>query len=223
MEIRGVFATTAARVAHEITANERHSFFKDLEDGGLHLALRAGAGAINWLNLMPSERIIPIPLGACARSDTGAPLAVFADGGSAVPGIQITNSKARTIRWNDNGTLTPVLTEVVLPPDLQDLSDVTFNALVSKTGATLADAATITVAAYMQSVAALHDADTNFGGATNAMTGDATAKTIAHLQRTLAAADVGAAPASITLLFGPTALTVDDFLIHSAWLSYVPK
>lgn len=178
-----------------------------------------------YQGLLTARRLIPIRLGSLVLGSSGAPLAVFADGASATPGLELTNSKAITVRWNNHATPTPVATSIPMPLDLDDSKAVVAHFLVSKTGATVGDATTITVAAYEQIPGALHDADTDFGGATGAVTGNATAKTIADLTRTLAAADIHAAPAAITLLFGPTAGTLgtDDALLHGAWLEYSAK
>jgi len=168
---------------------------------------------------------INIPLSACVLASTGAPLAVFSDGASATPGTQITNSKTWGVRWNNHATPTAIACNVALPQDLDPLYDVQFHALVSKTGATVGDATTVTVAAYLTVPTGLHDADTNFGGASNAVVGNATAKTVTEVIRTLALADLVAPPANLALTFGPTAATLgtDDFVMHSAWLEYTRR
>jgi hypothetical protein len=209
----GVLSTTAATVSVA-------------DAGGFTAAATVEAALAEiYQSALTAKRMIPVRLGSLVLGSTGTPLAVFADGASATPGLQLTNRKAITIRWNNHATPTAVATSIPLPLDLDDTKAVVCHFLVSKTGATLADATTLTVAAYEQTVGALHDADTNFGGATGAVTGDATAKTVAELTRTLAAADISAAPSTLTLLFGPTAGTLgtDDFLLHGAWLEYSAK
>jgi hypothetical protein len=166
------------------------------------------------------------PLSSLWLASTGVVLAVFADGASPTPGTQLTDSEALTIRWNNHATPTAVGCQFLMPRDCDINSPMVFNALCSKTGATGADATSLTVTAFNTGViGALHDADANFGGASNALTGTATAKTVAQLTRTLAAADLAAYPASTSITFTPTAglLGTDDFLLHAAWLSYTRR
>lgn len=169
---------------------------------------------------------VPIELGLGSFIlATGAPLAIFADGASAVPGLELNNSKAMGIRWNDNATHNQVLTQFGVPADLDPTANVSFKALVSKSGATLADAATLDVAVFNQVVAALADADVDYGGTTSAITGDATAKTVQLVSLTLALANLPAAGSNVSLLVKPTngVLTADDLTIHRAWLEYKRK
>lgn len=156
---------------------------------------------------------------------TGAPLAIFADGASAVPGTDLVDSKVSTIRWNNNGTLNAVLTSFRMPPDADITANATLTIFASKTGATLADAVTFDVGAFNQVVGALHDADADFGGTSGAMTGDAAAKTIQSVTLTLALADLAASPASVTLTIKPTdgTLGTDDLAFLGARISYKRK
>jgi hypothetical protein len=156
---------------------------------------------------------------------TGAPLAIFANGASAVPGSAIVDSKAFAIRWNNNSTLNGVMTAFAVPPDLDITANVTLTIYASKTGATSGDACTFDVGAFNQVVGALHDADTDFGGTTTAMTGAATAKTIQAVTLTLALANLAASPASVTLTIKPTdgTLGTDDLCLLGVRLSYTRK
>lgn len=156
---------------------------------------------------------------------TGAPLAVFANGASAVPGSAIVDSKAFGIRWNNNATLDGVMTSFRMPEDCDITADMVVHLYASKTGATLADAVTFAVGAYNQVVGALHDADSNFGGTSSAMTGDAAAKTIQDETVTLAAANLAASPASVTLTVKPTdgTLGTDDLVLHGVRIFYTKK
>jgi hypothetical protein len=171
------------------------------------------------------DGFIKIPLLGCHLASTGVVLAVFADGASDTPGTQLTNSESLTIRWNNHAAPLAVGFNDALPLDLNPSYPLVFNAICSKTGATVGDATTLTVAFYNNAVGALHDADSNAGGATGAVTGDATAKTTARLQRTILAADLATPPGFFCLTFGPTAGTLgtDDFLVHAAWLSYTKR
>jgi hypothetical protein len=156
---------------------------------------------------------------------TGAPLAIFANGASAVPGLSLTDSKVFCIRWNNNATQDAVLGGFHMPPDM----DITVNAIVhfraSKTGATLADAVTFDLAAFNQVDAALHDADTDFGGTSSAMVGDAVAKTVQNVTRTLVAANFAAHPASVTITVKPTngTLATDDLCLEEVYILYKRK
>lgn len=156
---------------------------------------------------------------------TGAPLAVFSNGASAVPGLAIVDSKALGIRWNNNATNDGILASFVVPPDMDITANATLTIRASKVGATLADAVTFAVGAFNQVVGALHDADGDFGGTTSAMTGDATSKTIQAVTRTLALANLAAYPASVTLTIKPTDTTLgtDDLVIHSVSIAYKTK
>jgi hypothetical protein len=156
---------------------------------------------------------------------TGAPLAIFANGASAVPGSALVDSKAFGIRWNNNGTLDGVVTSFLVPPDADITANMTLTIRASKTGATLADAVTFAVGAFNQVVGALHDADADFGGTSSAMTGDAAAKTIQAVTLTLALANLAAYPASVTLTVKPTdgTLGTDDLVIHSVSIAYKKK
>ncbi len=156
---------------------------------------------------------------------TGAPLAVFANGASAVPGSALVDSEAAGVRWNNNATLNGITRSFLVPPDLDITSNATLHIHPSKTGATLSDATSFDVGLYNQPVGALHDADADFGGTTSAMTGDATAKTVADLILTLALANLAAFPASTTITVKPTdgTLGTDDLLLTAAHIVYKKK
>lgn len=176
---------------------------------------------------MAGTGVIPIPLNACSRADTGAPLAVFADGASAVPGIQITDSETFTIRWNDHATPTEVSCNFMFPIDLDPAYPLVFNAVVSKSGATDADDTSIQYAFYATAAGALHDADTAVTGTTDAVVGTATAKTTDHLSSSIAASNLPATPypGFFSFRFGPTdgTLGTDDFFVHAAWFTYTKR
>lgn len=156
---------------------------------------------------------------------TGAPLAVFSNGASAVPGFDLTNSKALTIRWNNNATLDGILTEFGVPIDCDTTANMVVRIYASKIGATVGDAVTFAVGAYNQVVGALHDADANFGGTSSAMTGNAATKTIQTVTRTLALADLAAYPAMVSLTLKPTdgTLGTDDLVLHHVRITYTKK
>jgi hypothetical protein len=147
----------------------------------------------------------------------GTVLAAFADGDSVTPGINVANSEAMGVRWNDHATPAAVFKSIPLPADLDATQDLTIEILASKTGATDADDVTFTIGAFLNTVGALHDADANFGGATDAMVGTATAKTVQRVTLTLPAAALTADATALTLSVKPTdgTLETDDVILIS--------
>ncbi len=156
---------------------------------------------------------------------TGAPLAVFANATTTVPGSALVNSKSAAVRWNNDAAPAAILASFDVPPDMDITANATVTIHASKTGATSGDAVTFDVGAFNQVVGALDDADSDFGGTTSAMTGAATAKTIQAVTLTLALANLAAAPASVTLTIKPTAGTLgtDDLCFLGATIAYRKK
>jgi hypothetical protein len=171
-----------------------------------------------------TNSVVRVPLTSLTKSDA-TPIGKFADGADTTFGLNIADSKALCVRWNNHATPGTALCQVELPPDLDDAAAINLEFLCSKSGATLGDATTITIAAYIISAGDLHDADTDCGGVTNALVGNATAKTTALLTRVIAAGDVPAAARSLTISVTPTAgkLGTDDFLLHSIGVRYTLK
>jgi hypothetical protein len=167
---------------------------------------------------------VEIPLASFTTADA-TPLAKFADGATTPPGLTLADSETLALRWNNHATPGAALTQIALPYDLDDAATATLEFLCSKSGATLGDATTLTIAAYIIAAGDLHDADANCGGVTGALVGNATAKTTAVLSRTIAAADIPASARSMFISVTPTAGTLgtDDLLIHSARLRYTRK
>jgi hypothetical protein len=153
------------------------------------------------------------------------PLAKFASGDDTTFGLNIADSEALCLRWNNHATPGTALCEVSLPVDLDDTADVILELLASKSGATVGDATTFLVAAYFIAAGDLHDAGTNCGGTTDALVGDATAKTTDLLSLTFAAADVPAGAVSLTFTLKPTngKLGTDDVMVHAVRLRYTRK
>lgn len=162
---------------------------------------------------------VPLMSGILAA---GTPMAAWADNASSNPGITLTNSEAYGIRWNNNATQTAVWFGVAMPQDLDDAAPVVLHALVSKSGATSGDSTTLTVTAFFQTAAALHDADADCGGTSSAVNGAAAAKTVTELTLSIAAADVPPAPCHLSFSIKPTdgTLGTDDFMVHALWLEY---
>ena len=168
-----------------------------------------------------------LPLGSFYTVAAGlaTPLVVFADADDPAPGLACDGGEALGIRWNNHATPTPVFTQIQIPEDRQDDTDMTFGFLAWKSGATVGDAVTFTTTAFAHAVAALYDADADFGGASSAMVGDAAAKTIQQVTRTLAAANIpNSHPSLLDLSFQPTdgLLGTDDvtavpYIEYTAW------
>ena len=164
---------------------------------------------------------VEIPIASFLDAD-GDPLAKFVSDDNTTFGFNLADSEALNLRWNNHATPGTALTQVSLPYDLDDTAAAYLEFLCSKSGATVGDATTLTLTAYITAAGDLHDADANCGGVTNALTGDAAAKTTAVLSRTIAAADIPANARSMTFTVTPTAGTLgtDDLMIHSVRLRY---
>jgi hypothetical protein len=175
------------------------------------IASRKAGKEINYA--LAAAQIIHVPLASLLDAD-GDPLVKFAAGAFTVPGFSVTDTEALCLRWNNHATPDPVIGQVTLPPGLDSTYEIDIEFFVSKTGATLADATTITVQAWLVAAGGLHDSDSDAGGVTNALTGDAAAKTTAVLTRTITSIPTDAR--SMTFTFQPTddLLDTDDLCVH---------
>ncbi len=175
-----------------------------------------------YQSLLTAKGIITIPMPTITNA--GVALAAFSGGDSALPGFCVT-AEGLGIRWNNHGTPTPVGTKVIIPPDMDITANATLHILAAKVGATIGDAVTFTIEAFNNVVDALYDADADFGGATDAMTGDAATKTVQHVTRTLALANLTAYPAAMELTIQPTdgTLGTDDVILLAHWIEYQRK
>ena len=169
-----------------------------------------------------TQGIIHVPLTSFVDPD-GDPLIKFS--GAPVPGSTIVDSKARVIKWGTHANPDLIHSQITIPPDFQDASDLVLHALMSKSGATLGDAVTLDVTGFFQTVGALHDADADVGGTTDALTGDATAKTVDEIILAIDAADTPAAPSSLSFSIQVTdgTLGTDDAFLHAVWFEYTKK
>ncbi len=216
------FSTTTLREAEEFDTNDRGYLVEDLEDGHLYFVHASGSGAAIASRLLGHFGRVNVPLGAFIEVTSNTPLVAFANAADPTPGFSLDNSEAWGIRWNNHATPDPIVTSLMLPRDLDDAEDLVVRLYASKSGATVGDAVTWDVGAFFQTVGALHDADTNAGGASSAMDGDLTAKTVQECTRTIAAADVPAAPCVLTLTLQPTdgTLGTDDVTLHAVCIDY---
>jgi hypothetical protein len=158
---------------------------------------------------------------------TGAPLAIFANGASTVPGSSFDGSKSFGIRWNNDAAPAAIASGFLIPPDMDITANATLHIRAAKTGATnnAGNTPTFAVGLFNQVVGALYDADTDYGGTSSAMLPAATAKTIQDVTLTLALADLAAYPASVTITIKPTAgtLDTDDLIFVDAYVVYTKK
>jgi hypothetical protein len=158
---------------------------------------------------------------------TGAPLAIFANGASTVPGSSFDGSKSFGIRWNNDAAPAAIASGFLIPPDMDITANATLHIRAAKTGATnnAGNTPTFAVGLFNQVVGALYDADTDYGGTSSAMLPAATAKTIQDVTLTLALADLAAYPASVTITIKPTAATLDtdDLIFVDAYVVYTKK
>ena len=164
-----------------------------------------------------------LPITSGLVTATGAPLAVAGAGG--VPGTKIADAKSAVVQWTPNATPGGMSINMPYPADIDATKSITLKLDASKSGATVGDATTFTVTAYDVTPGALDDAGVNFGGVTNALVGNAAAKTVSTLSLVLAAAAAHAYPATLALSLTPTAglLGTDTLNLHSAWLEYTKK
>lgn len=171
-----------------------------------------------------ANAIMRIPLTSFLDAD-GDPLAKFVSAGSPTFGFNLADSEALNLRWNNDATPGTALCQIALPPDLDDTAAAQLEFLCSKSGATVGDATTLTITAFIIAAGDLHDADANAGGVTGALVGNAAAKTTALLSLTIAAADIPASARSMTFTVTPTAGTLgtDDLMIHDVRLRYKRK
>lgn len=175
-----------------------------------------------YQSLLTAKGIINIPMPTI--TDAGVALAAFADASDPLPGFCVT-AEGLGIRWNDHATPTAVGAKVMIPPDADITADMVLHILAAKIGATVGDATKFTIVAYNNVVAALYDADADFGGDTDAMTGDAATKTVQHVTLTLALANLAAYPAAMELTLQPKdgTLGTDDVIMLVAWIEYQKK
>jgi hypothetical protein len=148
---------------------------------------------------------------------------VFADSAAnpSVPGVQITDSEIASVRWNNAATTTGILITLFVPAPQDPAAPAVLHLLCSKTGATLADASTFTVGAFRVAVGDLHDASSDVGGASNAVVGNAAAKTVQEVTLTLTGANLPDTACLMTFTIKVTdgTLGTDDMCLHAAYIT----
>jgi hypothetical protein len=209
-------AVSPSGTAAGVTIADAGGFTAQTEtEGALQELYQDAESAFATLYLMPGDFSLL----------TGAPLAAFSNGASSVPGSAIVGSKTKAIRWNNNATLDGVLGSFGIPYDMDLTVDPVIHVRASKVGATVGDAVTFDVGLFNQVLAALDDADSDYGGTTSAMTGNATSKTVQDVTLTVTASNLPAAGNSVTLTLKPTdgTLGTDDLNFICARVVYKRK
>jgi len=176
-----------------------------------------------YQHIQSAQAFLNLPLGAFTERD-GTVLADFSNGDSTTPGWAA-DAEIFGIRWNNHANPDPVSTSIPIPPDLDASADVIVHILAAKVGATVGDAVKWTCEAFNNADGAAYDADTDFGGDSSAMTGDATTKTCQEETLTLAAANVAASPCVLNFSIQPKdgTLGTDDVILLGVSLEYTRK
>lgn len=200
----------------------------DIADAGTFTAQTDVEGALQeiYQDIKSAHAVMPIPLTSFVDAD-GDPLAKFVSAGSPTFGFNLADSEAMNIRWNNDANPGTALCQVMLPPDLDGTAAMQLEFLCSKSGATVGDATTLTVTAFIIAPGDLHDADANAGAVSDALVGNAAAKTTKLLTVTIAAADIPDTTTTLSMTFTvtPTAGTLgtDDLMVHMVRLRYKRK
>ncbi len=180
------------------------------------LATQANADVGSLLaHATTAHYVLPINILAGILLD-GTPLTLWADGTSTTPGTRLNNSKQVCVRWNEDAAPAAVWYQLILPPDFDVTVASSFDVLATKDGATIGDASTFTISCFQQVPGALQDAGVDLAnGSTNALVGNATAKTVsAKLSLAVAAntftQSTFAAPTVLSISILPTHVGTDD-------------
>ncbi len=153
------------------------------------------------------------------RLESGAAIPAY-NAGVADGYVQLAN-KNMGLQWNTSATPGDIMAQFLIPPDLDDAKDLVVHLQggIVKAGAGEVDSPVFTIEAYFDVPGAAPGADNDCGGES----AEFSAAVGANLQEktlTIAAADVPAAPAVLTLVLHPKdgELGTDDFLLSGLWL-----
>ncbi len=152
---------------------------------------------------------IPIGLGNFRKAD-GTAVAAFANG--TVDGFALVDSEAFGIRWNDD-VFTAFWADVRLPTDLDTGSAVELHFLVSKIGST-DTTAVLTVSAFRNRAGVTHDAGSDLGGNTTAIS----SATKTPVDKSVALATTAAGDNISFSVVPSAALDDDDLVLLACWL-----
>ena len=171
------------------------------------------------VDALSAQSFIPIPL--MSWTDAGAPLIAFVDG--SANGVGLHDSEGFGFRFNPVGQDTSTLvTSVALPPDLDDAANVVLHVLAARVGAS-DTTAVLSGSAFFQAAGVAYTADADAITVDSAAL-DAATTVVGEYTLTIAAADVPAAPCSVTLTLAPSsALDADDLIIFGTWIEYTRK
>lgn len=219
-----LYPSYVSAVATAATQCAAKKAYRGANESELEAIMFAAAHKGSVTDATTSEASIPIPLTSFLDAD-GDPLVKFVNAASPTFGFALVDSEALCLRWNNDASPGTALCQVTLPEDLDADAAMVLEFLCSKTGATVGDATTLTITAFLTAPGALHDADADAGGVTGALVGNAAAKTTALLSRTIAAADIPDGAHTMTFTVTPTAGTLgtDDLCLHAVRLRYKRK
>lgn len=168
----------------------------NLRTGYIHLPL--GGWRLTASNDVPAIAV---------ASGNGGNLAV--DSAPKLIRVNAATDKKMRIQWASSSSV-EIMADFAYPPDLDDTAVVIFNALANMGGAT--DTPTLSIG-YFEGVG-----DTDAGGATAALS-----NTVAHVTRTITAANIGAYPNGASIQIIPGAHTTDTCNILATWITYTRK
>lgn len=165
-----------------------------------------------YVDLTSAAHVIPVDLGSVRKEDGTALTALAAD---AVPGFTQLSNKEVVLAWAANAT--PLAASVVIPlvdPAINDAADIVVHYLARMGGAT--DTPVLAIEAYIGA------GDTDCMGTDDEIDGGVT---LTEYSSTIAAADVPAAPTSLTLILTPTAgqMGTDALYVYAIWLEVTRK
>ncbi len=165
-----------------------------------------------YQDLISAQQIIAVPLTAFLKED-GTILTKFTAG--ATPGFQQLSDKEVVLTWDGNAT--PGAASVVIPlvdPRLDPTADVIVHFLAKMAAA--ADTPVVVFEAFIGA------GDTDCAGTDPEVDQGAT---LTEYTMTIAAADVPAAPSSLTLVLTPTAgqMDTDELHLYAIWLEVTSK
>ncbi len=161
---------------------------------------------------LDNKGTIVVPLGSITEED-GTALTIFG-ASSATPGFSQESDKELVLRWHNHANPDGVAFTVPIPLDLDATADITIHWLADMSGAT--DTPVILHEVYFGK------GDTDAAGTDDEVDGGAT---ITEYTATTLAANVQAAPDTLTVVFQPTdgELGTDDMRVYAVWVEYTKK
>jgi hypothetical protein len=192
-------------------------------EGKIGYALEAATAANDVIEILltgfqsvpvvENDGFIPLPLAQARELSSDDTQALAAHGGilasDSTPILDVINAgtdQQMEVTWAASN-VDKIAWHVALPPDLDDSSNMTFHAMALMGGST--DTPTLTIEAFFGV------GDTDAGGATGALSA-----TEAEVTRTIAAANVQAAPDFLTITLVPGAHGTDTAILRGCWLEY---